>query len=137
MADGLNKVQLIGNLGKDPEHRVTQNNKDVTTISVGTSESWKGQDGNRQQKTEWHKVIFWGQQAIAIRDYFKKGSKIYIEGKITTRKWQDNNSNDRYSTEIVANKFLFLDSKPKTGQQDNNGYNNQGSGYPTDDDIPF
>lgn len=149
MADGLNKVMLIGHLGADPVHKVTNGNNDVTDLRLATTESWKDQSGNRQEQTEWHRIVVWGKQAIFARDYLKKGSKIYLEGKIRTRKWQDQEGKDHYTTEIVASKFLFLDTK-KDGQGSNSGggssYGGPDSyGGPTsygnspadDDDIPF
>jgi single-strand DNA-binding protein len=152
MADGLNRVMLIGNLGADPIHRVTANNKDVTDIRIATTESWRGEDGNRNQATEWHKIVIWGRTAISVRDNLKKGSQVYIEGKIKTRKWTDNENRDRYSTEIVANKVLFLggrrplDSAYGNAGDEHGGNQGMGGGnqfqpanneVPTDDDIPF
>lgn len=144
MSDGLNKVMLIGNLGTDPVHKVTTSNTDITEIRVATTESWRGQDGNRQEQTEWHRVVAWGKQAIFARDYLTKGQKVYIEGKIKTRKWTDEDGKDHYMTEIVANRFLFLDSRNKVENTmgDNNYQNNnyQNSYFPQgddDDDIPF
>lgn len=146
MADGLNKVELIGNLGSDPEFRTTTTNKSVVNFRMATGESWKDSSGNRQESTEWHRVVFWGRTAEIVRDHLKKGSKIYLEGKIKTRKWTDNDGKDQYTTEIVGNKFLFLDGKQGQGggsqqqqQQQGGGVPPQGSfsGNNPNDDIPF
>lgn len=110
---GLNKVILIGHLGKDPEYNTTQSGKEVVNFSLATSESWKDAQGQKQQETEWHKITVWGKQAQHINTYLKKGSNVCVEGKIKTRKWQDSAGNDRYTTEIIASNVLFLDSKPK------------------------
>jgi single-strand DNA-binding protein len=113
----LNKVQLIGNLGRDPEVRTTQNGARVVTLNIATSETWTEQaDGERRQRTEWHRIVIWndGLGKIAER-YLTKGSKVYLEGKLTTRKWQDQSGADRYSTEIHLTPYngtlTFLDSK--------------------------
>jgi single-strand DNA-binding protein len=112
----LNKVTLIGNLGKDPVFRVTANNSPVAEFSLATTESWK--DGNeRVSHTEWHKVVVWGKLAQAVRDGLHKGSKTYIEGSLRTRKWTDKDGIDRYTTEVNASRVLFLD--PRRRDQDN------------------
>jgi len=107
---GINKAIIIGNLGKDPELRSMPNGKAVCNMVVATSEKWKDQSGQAQEKTEWHKISLFDRIAEVAAEYLHKGSKVYLEGKITTRKWQDQDGNDRYSTEIVANKLEFLDS---------------------------
>jgi len=112
MARGVNKVILIGNLGKDPEVRYSPNGGAVTTITLATSESWKDKNtGEQVDKTEWHRVVFFRRLAEVAGEYLKKGSKVFIEGKLQTRKWQDQNGQDRYTTEIVANEMQMLDSK--------------------------
>jgi single-strand DNA-binding protein len=113
---GVNKVILIGNLGQDPDVRYTPDGKAVTNITVATSESWTDKNtGQRQEKTEWHRVVFFGPIASVAAEYLKKGSKVYIEGKLQTRKWQDKSGQDRYTTEIVVSGFggtmQMLDSR--------------------------
>ncbi|MFH2124823.1 MAG: single-stranded DNA-binding protein [Pseudomonadota bacterium] len=107
----LNKVMLIGHLGKDPEIRYTQSGTGVATFNVATTERWKDKDGQMQETTEWHRVVVWRKLAEICGQYLHKGSKVYIEGKLQTRKWQDQNGNDKYTTEIVANEMKMLDSK--------------------------
>jgi len=112
MARGVNKVILIGNLGKDPEVRYSPNGGAVANITLATSESWKDKNtGEQVDKTEWHRVVFFRRLAEIAGEYLKKGSKVFIEGKLQTRKWQDQNGQDRYTTEIVANEMQMLDSK--------------------------
>lgn len=118
MARGINKVILIGNLGNDPDTRMTPQGSAVTNLSIATDESYKDkQTGQMVPKTEWHRVVMFNRLAEIARDYLKKGSKVYIEGKLQTRKWQDQNSGqDRYSTEIIANELQMLDSRGEQGQ---------------------
>lgn len=104
----VNKVILIGNLGADPEIRYTQNGVPVASFSVATTEKWKGQDGQVQEHTEWHKIIAWQRLAEICEEYLTKGSRVYIEGKLQTRKWKDQSGNDRYTTEIVAREMKML-----------------------------
>lgn len=113
MARGINKVILVGNLGADPDVRTMPNGDSVTTLSLATSDTWKDkQTGEKQEKTEWHRVILFRRLAEIARDYLKKGAKVYIEGKLQTRKWQDKISGeDRYITEIVGNELQMLDSR--------------------------
>jgi len=126
MARGINKVILIGNLGKDPEVRYMPNGQAVANVTLATSESWKDKNtGEQQERTEWHRVVFYRRLGEIAGEYLKKGSKIYVEGKLQTKKWQDNNGNDRYTTEIVANEMQMLDSKGAGGS---NQYNQQASG---------
>jgi single-strand DNA-binding protein len=109
---GINKVILIGNLGKDPETRYMPSGGAVTNITVATSETWKDkQSGEQQERTEWHRVVFFNRLAEIAGEYLKKGSKVYIEGSLRTRKWQGNDGQDRYTTEIVANEMQMLDSR--------------------------
>lgn len=107
----LNKVLLIGNLGADPELRYTPGGTQVATFSIATSERWKGQDGKVQESTEWHRIVAWGKLAEICGQYLRKGSRIYIEGKLQTRKWQDRDGSDRYITEIVAREMKMLDTR--------------------------
>lgn len=110
MAKGLNKVMLIGNLGKDPELRYTTSGKAVANFSLATSESWKDADGNAQEKTEWHNIVAWQKLAEICGEWLKKGKKVYIEGRIQTRSYDDKNTGQkRYITEIVADNMLMLD----------------------------
>lgn len=116
MARGVNKVILIGNLGKDPESRAMPNGKAVTNFSVATSESWRDkQTGEMKEQTEWHNVVMFDRLAEIAKDYLRKGSKVYIEGRLRTRKWQDKAGQDRYTTEITANEMQLLDSKGAGG----------------------
>lgn len=135
MARGVNKVILVGNLGNDPEVRSTQSGDCITNISVATSESWKDKNtGQTQERTEWHRVVFYNRLAEIARDYLKKGSKVYVEGKIKTSKYKDKTTGqDRYSTEIVAHEMQMLDSNSETGNA------NKASSVPDgfEDDIPF
>jgi single-strand DNA-binding protein len=109
MARGVNKVILVGNLGKDPEIRYMPNGNAVANLTLATTESWKDkQTGDQQEKTEWHRVVMFRRLAEIAGEYLKKGSQIYIEGKLQTRKWQDNSGNDRYTTEIVADEMQML-----------------------------
>jgi single-strand DNA-binding protein len=116
---GLNKVMLIGNLGKDPEVRFMPNGSAVANLSIATSESWKDkQTGEQKEKTEWHRLVAYQRLAEIIGEYTKKGSKIYVEGKLQTRKWQNEQGHDQYTTEIVINEIEMLDSRPQqAGQQ--------------------
>ncbi len=157
----VNKVILIGNLGADPEVRFTQSGTAVANLRIATTEKWRGQDGQMQEHTEWHQVVAWRRLAEICRDYLQKGSRVYIEGKLQTRKWQDQNGNDRYTTEIVAREMKMLSPRGAGapgpggaggtggygggqgsftgGGQDNGG--GFGSDYPepptTGDDVPF
>ena len=112
MARGVNKVILIGALGADPETRYLQDGKAVTNVRLATSESWTDkQTGNKESRTEWHRVVFFGRLAEIAGEYLKNGSKVYVEGALRTRKWQDQSGQDRYSTEIVANEMQMLNSR--------------------------
>lgn len=149
MARGINKVILIGNLGQDPEVKYMPNGGAVTNVTVATSESWKDKStGEQKENTEWHRVVFFRRLAEIAGEYLKKGSKVYIEGKLQTRKWQDKDGADRYTTEIVANEMQMLDSRGG-GMGSGGGDYKQSSSQPTspapagggmddfDDDIPF
>ena len=112
MARGINKVILVGNLGRDTEVGVLPNGGQVTNIAIATSEEWKDKNtGEKVERTEWHRVVFFNRLAEIAAQYLRKGSKVYVEGSLRTRKWQDNNGQDRYSTEIVAKEMQMLDGK--------------------------
>ena len=112
MAKSLNKVMLIGNLGRDPEVRYTASSVAVATFSIATNESWQDQDGNTQERTEWHNIVTWRKLAEICHQYLRKGSKVYIEGRIQTRSYDDKNTGvKKYMTEIVASNLIMLDSK--------------------------
>jgi single-strand DNA-binding protein len=116
MARGINKVILIGNLGADPEVRYMPNGNAVTNVNLATSESWKDkQSGQMQERTEWHRVVFFNRLAEIAGEYLRKGSKVYIEGSLRTRKWQGQDGQDRYTTEIVASEMQMLDSRGGEG----------------------
>ena len=126
---GINKVILVGNLGNDPETRFMPSGGAVTNLSIATSESWKDKNsGQQQERTEWHRVVFFNRLAEIAGEYLKKGSKVYVEGSLRTRKWQDNNGQDKYTTEIVANEMQMLDSRGSSGGGDfNQDYGQQSS----------
>ncbi len=112
MARGVNKVTLIGNLGNDPEVRYSGNGNAVANISLATAESWRDKDsGEQQERTEWHRIVFFGRLAEIVSEYLHKGSQIYVEGRLQTNKWQDKEGNDRYTTQIVANEMQMLGSR--------------------------
>jgi single-strand DNA-binding protein len=159
---GVNKVILVGNLGDDPEVRSLNNGGEVVNMRVATSENWKDRDGNRQERTEWHRVVIFNENLGRVaKSYLKKGSKVYLEGQIQTRKWQDQSGADRYSTEIVLQRFrgelVLLDSREGAGGgrgafSEDFGGNDMGGGAPSrpqsrpqpaafdtdlDDDVPF
>ncbi len=141
---GLNRVQLIGHLGGDPEVRYTASQDSVCSFNVATNESYKGQDGRLVEKTEWHRCVAWRKVAEILGQYLHKGSKVYLEGKLTTRSWEDKDGNKRYQTEIVVSDFVFLDSK-ESGGRDFSPRNSTESMPETpktpdvapDDDLPF
>ena len=116
MARGINKVILIGNLGQKPEMRYTQTNTAVATLGLATSESWKDKEsGEMREKTEWHRVVFFGKLAEICEQYLDKGSQIYVEGKLQTRKWQDKEGNDKYTTEIQGLSMNMLGGRQSSG----------------------
>jgi len=120
MARGINKVILVGNLGKDPEAKFMPNGNAVTNITIATSETWKDkQSGQQQERTEWHRVVFFNRLAEIAGEYLKKGSKVYLEGSLRTRKWQAQDGQDRYTTEIVANEMQMLDSRGGSSEYSN------------------
>ena len=148
---GINKAILIGNLGNDPEIRYTAGGAAVANISIATSDSWRDKETNEQQeRTEWHRVVFFGRLAEIVGEYLRKGSKVYVEGRIQTDKWQDQTGNDRYTTKIIANEMQMLDSRggsaplesppqentpPSTDDGPAPAKNKQADDF--DDDIPF
>jgi single-strand DNA-binding protein len=149
---GLNKVQLIGHLGKDPEVRSSPSGKKMANLRLATSESWRDkQTGERKERTEWHTVVIFNENLVKIvESYVKKGSKIYVEGKLATRKWQDQNGADRYSTEVVLSDFdgriLLLDGRSGSDQSDGGESRSeaprqaqpaQSRAHEIDDEIPF
>ena len=145
MSRGVNKVILVGNLGQKPELRYTATQTAVANLSIATTESWKDKEsGENRDKTEWHRVVFFGNLAEIAEKYLDKGSSIYVEGKIQTRKWQDKDGNDRYTTEILGNQLTMLGSR-NTSDPSMNQDNNSDTPFPeddssegiTDDDIPF
>jgi len=148
MARGVNKVIIVGNLGNDPDTRYMPSGSAVTNLSVATNESWKDkQTGEQKDRTEWHRVAMFGRLAEIAAEYLRKGSQVYIEGKLRTRKWQDKDGNDKYTTEIIADEMQMLggrggggapamgDSGPPQNQAPAQG--GGGSGNDFDDDIPF
>lgn len=157
MAKGINKAILIGNLGVDPETRYAANGTAITNLRLATSDTWRDkQTGDMQERTEWHRVVLFARLAEVAAEYLRKGSKVYIEGRIQTRKWQGQDGQDRYTTEIVANEMQMLDSKgggsasfdgPSGGGQSRpqqqpaaaGGGQDAGGGFDDDldDDIPF
>ena len=113
----VNKVILIGRLGADPDVRYTPSGNAVATLSLATDEVWKDRDGNMQERTEWHRVVLWGKQAEAANEYLKKGRKIYVEGRLQTRSWEDKDGIKRYTTEIIAQRMQFMDARGTTEQE--------------------
>ena len=161
MARGLNKVILIGNLGRDPEVRYSSGGNAIANFSIATSERWKDKNtGDPVEKTEWHRVVAFNRLGEICGEYLKKGSQVYVEGKLQTRKWQDKEGQDRYTTEIVAGEMQMLDSRQQAGESSGGSYSvsqdepreavrpaaanaaGGGGGAPApaaefDDDIPF
>lgn len=129
---GINKVILVGNLGQDPEVRYMPNGNAVTNITVATSDSWKDQQGQQQERTEWHRVVFFGKLAEIAGEYLRKGSQVYLEGKLQTRKWKDQSGADRYSTEIVVDMngtMQMLGGRNQGGQGGQSGQGGNMGGY--------
>ena len=152
MARGVNKAIIVGNLGRDPEVRYTANGNAMANVTVATTDSWKDkQSGERQERTEWHRVVFFGRLAEVVEEYLKKGSQVYIEGSLRTRKWKDQNDQDRWTTEIVASDMQMLGSRGSgSNTEPDEGYtasgvseskNSSGGANENDpnldDDIPF
>lgn len=134
----LNRVHLIGNLGRDPELRYTQSGKAVTNFSVATNEKWKDKDGNNQERTEWHNIVAWDRTAENCAQYLHKGSSVFIEGKLQTREWEKDGQR-RFTTEIVANQVTFLGGKGdgESSQHSAPSDSNQGDYPDADEQIPF
>ncbi|HET9471911.1 MAG TPA: single-stranded DNA-binding protein, partial [Usitatibacter sp.] len=124
----VNKVIIIGNLGRDPETRYMPDGGAITNVSVATTETWKDKNGEKQEKTEWHRVAFFGKLAEIAGEYLKKGSQVYVEGRLQTRKWQDKDGADKYSTEIVANQMQMLGSRQGMGGGDRGEREGAGGG---------
>jgi single-strand DNA-binding protein len=148
MARGVNKAIILGSLGQDPDIRYTAGGAAVANISIATNEQWKDKEsGEMQERTEWHRVVFFGRLAEIVGEYLRKGSQVYVEGRIQTRKWQDKEGKDRYTTEIVANEMQMLGSKSggttasfdqsQQPQQSAPAAPAKGSNDDFDDDIPF
>ena len=163
MAGSVNKVILVGNLGKDPEARTMGSGGEVVNLSVATSENWKDKEGNRQERTEWHRVVIFNENLGRVaKQYLRKGSKVYLEGELQTRKWQDNSGQDKYSTEVVIQRFrgelVLLDRREGGGSfgDDMDSMGSSGGGFggssgggsrqqrpapafdsDLDDDVPF
>ncbi len=149
MSRGINKAIIVGNLGNDPDARISTTGSAITTISVGTNEQWKDKTtGKQESRTEWHRIVFFDRLAEIASEYLKKGSQVYVEGKIKTRKWQDQSGQDRYTTEIVANEMQMLGGKaevqqtPKANPQTPKANpqtpgDNQQTADQFDDEIPF
>jgi len=144
MSRGINKVILVGHLGADPETRYMPSGSAVTNLRVATSEAWKDkQTGDQQERTEWHRVAMFGRLAEIAAEYLKKGSQVYLEGSLRTRKWQDKEGNDRYSTEIVANEMQMLGGRGEASAPARSAPSRQAAvaeaGPPDEfnDDIPF
>ncbi len=146
----VNKVTILGNLGADPDIRTMQNGKPVCNLSVATSESWKDRDGNKQERTEWHRVVIFSEGLCGVAEkYLRKGSKVYIEGKLQTRKWQADDGTDRYSTEIILQGFnsslVMLGGKNSDAGGSSSAYRESAASYDQspidsndfDDEIPF
>lgn len=151
MARGINKVILVGNLGKDPEVRYSPNGNAVANITLATSEQWKDRNsGEQQEKTEWHRVVFFNRLAEIVGEYLKKGSQVYVEGKLQTRKWQGQDGQDRYTTEIVASEMQMLGGRQGGGDDSWGSSRSTGGSQAAapaaapagdigdfDDDVPF
>ena len=146
MSRGVNKVILVGNLGQKPDMKYTQSNTAVANLSLATSESWKDKDsGDLKTKTEWHRVVYFGKLAEIAEQYLDKGSKVYVEGKLQTRKWQDQAGNDRYTTEVLGQELTMLDSRGDSSgssfENNKSGMSeedvNQDNGEFSEEDIPF
>ncbi len=140
---GVNKVILVGTLGRDPEIKHTQAGNTIASLSVATSERWKGKDGQMQEETEWHRVVMFGKVAEIAGEYLSKGSQVYLEGKNKTRKWQDQSGNDRYTTEVVCRELQMLggkrDDSPREAprQQQAPRQQERAPSKDFDDEIPF
>lgn len=144
MKRGINKVTLVGNLGKDPEMKYTASGAAICNVTIATSESWKDkQSGEQVEKTEWHRVVAFQRLAEIMGEYLKKGSQVFIEGKLQTRKWTDKDGQDRYTTEVVANDMLMLSARSGSESETKPGFRDKPAGKQVtaadfkDDDLPF
>ena len=144
MSGSINKVILIGRLGKDPEMRFTPNGKAVTNFTMATNEVWSDQNGEKQERTEWHRIVTWGKLAENCAKLLSKGKQVYIEGRLQTRQWDDKDGNKRYTTEIVANQMQILSALDPQGTRIGGASEDPGYGVsenapasPEFDDIPF
>lgn len=138
MSNGVNKVILVGNLGKDPELRHTPSGTAVCELRLATNEKWKDKQGNPQERTEWHQVVVWDKRAELCAQYLAKGRQAYVEGRLRTRSWEDKEGNKRYTTEVIAQDVQFLGGRDGGGS--GGGGSSQsysGGGSEPDDDIPF
>lgn len=133
----VNKAIILGNLGRDPELRHTPGGKAVATLRVATNEVWTDQSGERQERTEWHTVVVWGRQAENCNQYLKKGRTVYVEGRLSTRKWQDKEGKDRYTTEVVADRVQFIGGGSGGGGRDFEDQSLEPPPPGGNDDIPF
>src|SRR5215212_10004043 len=146
----VNKVILVGNLGRDAELRYTPGGAAVATLNMATTETWNDKSGQKQEKTEWHRVVFWGKVAESLTEYLTKGKQVYVEGRLETRQWNDKDGNKRYTTEIKGDKIVLLGGGGQrgSGMSRGGGEESMGGGQPshgsdaaetplTDDDIPF
>lgn len=138
---GLNKVQLIGNLGRDCELRYTPGGVAVATLNLATTETWNDKSGQKQERTEWHRIVIWGKQAENLQEYLVKGKQIYVEGKIQTRQWEDKDGQKRYTTEIRSDRVMLLGSKGGGGNYAPHPADEVADGGEQppvpDEDIPF
>lgn len=148
---GVNKVILVGRLGADPELKSVGQGQSVARLSIATSEQWTGKDGQRQERTEWHRVVVWGRQAENCGKHLSKGRQVYVEGRLQTRQWEDQQGQKRYTTEIVANTVQFLGGGAGAERGGSSGYDNEYGGgggsssqdfgpepsFDSSDDIPF
>ena len=137
---GLNKVQIIGNLGRDPEMRFTQDGTPVTNFSVAVNDSWQGRDGEQRERTEWFRIVAWRRLAEITNEYLRQGSRVYVEGRLETREWQDREGNDRTTTELIARDLLMLGGRDNEDSQQIQPENNErpvNDDEITADDLPF
>ena len=143
---GVNKVILVGNLGGDPEAKKTASGQSITLFNLATSNAWVNKEGQRQENTEWHRIVVWGKQAESCAEYLAKGRKVYIEGRLQTRSWEDEKGQKRYTTEVVASQVLFLGGGEKRDHNQNKDYQSENFGNnksgdasvaSSSDDLPF
>ena len=134
---GINKVILVGRLGADPEMKNTSTGQKVTRINLATSESWVNREGERQEKTEWHRVVIWGKLAETCAQHLSKGRQVYVEGRLQTRSWETESGDKRFSTEIVASQVLFLGSANQQKNKEETQYQPEESFNTKEEDLPF